>query len=272
MKIIWSVILLLCVCSSIFANPSTAPIVTAEKYMEYKKQNGHLNKFIPPKIVLVCYQQSTLQHLLDSNPDMKLCDSFTHLYLIEGGNVGVLGGWGMGAPALSIKIEELIALGVTKFIAVGTAGSLMDKHRIGEFIIAQKALAEDGVAHLYLNGKSYASVDEKLFSMWNEFSKNHALPSFHPAGAWSFSAIFRETAADVIRVTMEGYDVVEMEAATLYAIGQEKGVQTLSLFVISDTLTDKVWIPHIKEPKVRNNLHKLSEWALEFCRSEVKKS
>ena len=161
----------------------------------------------------------------------------------------------MGAPALSIKLEELVALGVTKFIAVGTAGSLMDKHAIGEFIMAQKALAEDGVAHLYLKGKACATADAKLMSIWNEFANRHALPKFHPAGTWSFSAIFRETPDDVIRVTKQGYDVVEMEAATLYAIGQEKGVQTLSLFVISDTLTDKTWTPHIKESKVRNNLH-----------------
>jgi len=263
---------LLCVCSTVFAIiPSTEPIVTAEKYMEYKKKNGHLREFTPPKIILVCYQQSTLQYLLENNPDMKPSDSFTNLYLVDNGLVGILGGWGMGAPALSVKMEELIALGVKKFIAVGTAGTLMDRHQIGEFIIAQKALAEDGVAHLYLKGETFAKADEKLFSIWNEFSKNHSVPSFHTAGTWSFSAIFRETPADVVRVTKQGYDVVEMEAATLYAIGQEKGVQALSLFVISDAITQEAWTPHIKEPRVRNNLHKLSEWALEFCKNEAKK-
>jgi uridine phosphorylase len=130
---------------------------------------------------------------------------------------------------------------------------------------------EDGVAHLYLKGETFAKADEKLFSIWNEFSKNHSVPSFHTAGTWSFSAIFRETPADVVRVTKQGYDVVEMEAATLYAIGQEKGVQALSLFVISDAITQEAWTPHIKEPRVRNNLHKLSEWALEFCKNEAKK-
>lgn len=261
---------LLCICSTVFAVSLTEPIVTAEKYMEYKKKNGHLNEFTPPRIVLVCYQQSTLQHLLENNPEMKSSNSFSNLYLIEDGHVGILGGWGMGAPALSIKMEELIALGVKRFIAVGTAGTLMDRHQIGEFIIAQKALAEDGVAHLYLKEENHARADEKLLSNWNEFSKSHSLPNFHQAGAWSFSAIFRETPADIIRVTKQGYDVVEMEAATLYAIGQEKGVQTLSLFVISDALTQETWVPHIKEPKVRNNLHKLSEWALEFCKEATK--
>ena len=264
-------LLLLCVCSAIFANPSTAPIVTAEKYMEYKKKNGHFNEFIPPKIILVCYQQSTLQHLLDSNPDMKLSNSSTHLYLIEDGHVGF---WrmGYGCSGFVYKNRRADCSWCYEIHCCWYSRKLDGQAPDRGIHHCSKSSCKDGVAHLYLNGKPYANADAKLFSIWNEFSKNHALPSFHAAGAWSFSAIFRETPADVIRVTKEGYDVVEMEAATLYAIGQEKGVQTLSLFVISDTLTDKTWIPHIKEPKVRNNLHKLSEWALEFCRNEVKMS
>ena len=65
-------------------------------------------------------------------------------------------------------------------------------------------------------------------------------------------------------MTKQGYDVVEMEAATLYAIGEEKGVQTLSLFVISDTMSPDEWIPHIKEPLVQENLLNLADWAFEF--------
>lgn len=263
-------LILLCICSSVLVISAAEPIVTAEKYMEYKKKNNHFKEFTPPKIILVCYQQSTLQHFLENKPEMKLSDAFSHLYLIENDQVGILGGWGMGAPALAVKLEELISLGVKKFIAIGTAGTLMDKHQIGEFIIARKALAEDGVAHLYLSGQPFAFADAKLFTSWNEFSKKHGIPKFYQADSWSFSAIFRETATDVLRVTKEGYDVVEMEAATLYAIGQEKGIQALSLFVISDILTDKTWTPHIKEPLVRNNLHKLADWALEFCKYEGK--
>lgn len=254
------------------AAPSTEPIVTAKKYIQYKKKNGHLEGFISPKIVLICYQQSTLQHLIENNPEMVPSDSFSNLYLSKDDNVGILGGWGMGAPALAIKMEQLIALGVKKFIAVGTAGTLMNKHQIGEFIIASKALGEDGVAHLYLKNKNFAEADQNLICVWNSFVKSHALPSFHKAGAWSFSAIFRETPADIVRVTKQGYDVVEMEAATLYAIGKEKGVQAISLFVISDSLSHDNWTPHIKEPKVKNNLHKLSDWALDFCKETSQSS
>jgi uridine phosphorylase len=42
--------------------------------------------------------------------------------------VGLCGGFGIGAPVVAIVIEELIALGVNRFIAVGTAG-IPARHR-----------------------------------------------------------------------------------------------------------------------------------------------
>ena len=242
------------------------PIVTAEKYIAYKRKNGLLKDFHPPKIVIICYQQSALQHLLKTIPNMKLSQCVPNLYLFHEGQIGVLGGWGLGAPALSVELEELIVLGVKKFIAVGMAGTLLQKHAIADFIVTPKALAEDGVAHLYLEGKHFAEADKQLLREWNRFVAEHSLPHFHEASTWSFSTIYKETPEDIDRVTKLGYDVVDMEAATLYAIGQDKGVQTLSLFVISDSITLVDWTPLIKEQTVSDNLHRLAQWVVTFCR------
>ena len=104
---------------------------------------------------------------------------------------------------------------------------------------------------------------------WNRFAHERSLPQFHAGTAWSFSAIFRETVADVHRVRAEGCSVVEMEAATLYAIAQDKGVHALTLFVISDSITEEEWMYHGRDAAVRNNLHQLADWALEFCMTGV---
>lgn len=244
---------------------SSHPIVTAEKLIEHKKAHGHLADFKPPETVLVCYQQSTMLYLLKQYPELRPSSAVTHFYLSKEGQAGILGDWGVGAPGLAIKMEELIALGAKRFIAVGTAGTLLNAHQVGDCIICPKALAEDGVAHHYLPKNQHTvAADPEMISEWNRFAKERP---FQSAMAWSFSALFRETVADVHRVRELGCSVVEMEAATLYAIGQEKRVQTLSLFVISDSLTQEDWVPRIKEPLVRNNLHQLADWALEFCLS-----
>lgn len=242
------------------------PVVTAKKYIAYKKANGHINKFETPKIILVCYQHSVLHYLKEKYPDITQCDSFSDLYFINNGKIGILAGWGFGAPALVTKLEQLIELGVKKIVAIGLAGSLVKDHKIGDFVISRKALAEDGVSHLYLpENVVFASADEELVRRWNQFSIEQALPNFHDIPTWSFPAIFRETPRAIKRVKALGCGLVEMEAATLYAIGQDKNVQTLSLFVISDTITEEMWSPHLKEPGVKDSLKRLSDFALNFC-------
>lgn len=247
------------------------PIVTAEKLLEHKRAYGHLGDFKSPETVLVFYQSSTMQYLLKQHPEFEPSHAVTHFYIDKSdASVGILGDWGVGAPGLAIKMEELIALGAKRFIAIGTAGGLMNAHKIADLIICSKALGEDGVAHLYLpEGKSIAEADLEMIEQWNSFATERELPSFQTGMAWSFSAIFRETIADVMRVNELGCTVVEMEAATLYAIAQEKGVQALTLFVISDSITQEAWVPRIKEPAVRNNLHQLAEWALQFSKKEA---
>jgi purine-nucleoside phosphorylase len=249
---------------------SREPIVTAEKLLEHKRACGHLGDFRAPETVLVCYQSSTMQYLLKQHPEFQPSKAVTHFYMFSDGQVGILGDWGVGAPGLAIKMEELIALGARRFIAVGTAGGLMNMHRIADFVLCPKALAEDGVAHLYLpQGQDIVEADPEMILEWSFFVKKRSLPEFSSAMAWSFSAFFRETVADVYRVGDKGCTVVEMEAATLYAIGKEKDVRTLSLFVISDSITQENWVPRIKDPAVRNNLHQLADWALDFCMAEA---
>lgn len=243
---------------------SKEPIVTAEKLLEYRRTHGHLGDFHAPETVLVCYQSSTMNWLLKECAEIVPAKALSHLFLL--GEIGILGDWGVGAPGLAIKMEELVALGTKRFIAIGTAGGLLDSHTIADFVTCPKALAEDGVAHLYLpRGKSVAEADSRLLEEWADFVKTRSLPKMAAAMAWSFSALFRETVEDVRRVAKQGCTVVEMEAATLYAIGQMKNVQTLSLFVISDSITQEAWIPRVREPAIRNNLHQLAGWALEFC-------
>ena len=255
--------------SLVASEPSTEPIVTAEKFISYKKENGHCGNFQAPKIVLICYQSSTLKYFLENHPELAENTDFSNLYLLDEGKVGILGGWGIGAPALCAKMEQLIAYGCKKFIAIGTAGMLMNSHNIGDVVLCRSALAEDGVAHLYLpKEESFASMSDSLAKSWNDFTKSTDLPDISPCKAWSFSAIFKESPYDLLRVLALGCTVVEMEAATLYALAEEKNVEALTLFVVSDSLTLDSWTPHIKEPAVRNNLHNLAKWALEFCHTQ----
>ncbi len=60
-------------------------------------------------------------------------------------------GTGMGCPSATIVFEELIQLGVTRLLRVGTCGGLQSDHALGDLIVALSAVPADSTAtHLVL--------------------------------------------------------------------------------------------------------------------------
>ncbi|MFY9398679.1 MAG: nucleoside phosphorylase [Desulfomonilia bacterium] len=53
---------------------------------------------------------------------------------------------GMGAPSLSIVVNELVSLGLTRIVRVGTTGSIQDHVRAGSVVITHAALCTQGAA------------------------------------------------------------------------------------------------------------------------------
>src|SRR4029450_1601955 len=76
--------------------------------------------------------------------------------------IGVCGGFGIGAPGVVAILEELIALGVRRFVSIGTAGALAKRLRIGDFVICDRAIRDEGVSHHYLAPARYAHACSTL--------------------------------------------------------------------------------------------------------------
>ncbi|AFY89941.1 nucleoside phosphorylase [Chroococcidiopsis thermalis] len=54
---------------------------------------------------------------------------------------------GMGAPSLSIVVNELVQLGIRQIIRIGTCGSIQDYVPAGSIVISQAALCRQGAAN-----------------------------------------------------------------------------------------------------------------------------
>jgi uridine phosphorylase len=67
-----------------------------------------------------------------------------------GGRVGLIGRFGIGAPAATAVLEQLAALGTTAMISVGTAGSLQRDLVPGDLVLCEAAVRDEGVSHHYL--------------------------------------------------------------------------------------------------------------------------
>jgi purine-nucleoside phosphorylase len=257
---------------SVFCQESkTTPITSAAKYLEYLKTKPNFPTFSPPETVIMIYSSSLMGKILDDYPHKQGTSCFSELYLIDDGRVGVFYVRGMGGPALIHKMEELIAFGVQNFISIGYAGALTKDLSVGDWVVYSKALSEDGVGHLYISHKgSFSYADPAIIEKWQSFMKikhpDHA--PFKPAVSWSFPVLFRETQEDVTRVSALGCTTVEMEVAAFFAIAQEKGVHPLALYVISDSLADGEWDPHLQDPSVKGSIKKIADLAIEFGQHE----
>lgn len=63
---------------------------------------------------------------------------------------------GMGGPSTAICVEELADLGVTDLVRIGSCGALQSHLRLGELVLCDRAVCDDGTSQAYLNYFRYA--------------------------------------------------------------------------------------------------------------------
>ncbi|MFW6144368.1 MAG: nucleoside phosphorylase [Candidatus Natronoplasma sp.] len=143
---------------------------------------------------------------------------------------------GVGASAASMAVENLIALGIDKFISIGTAGTFQNKIDIGDIVVCEKALRDEGVSYHYLPPSRYTEpsevMNENMIDVLEDEGYDH-----HLGPTWTIDAVFRETEKEIETYREEGIYTVDMEAAALFAVGDHRDVEITSLFTISDRLT-----------------------------------
>ena len=81
---------------------------------------------------------------------------------------------GMGAPSMAIVVEELLRLGVERFIRVGTCGGIGRGVKTGEIVVATSAAPVDGATQTHLHGDAYApTADLALLRSLIEAAEKH---------------------------------------------------------------------------------------------------
>jgi uridine phosphorylase len=132
---------------------------------------------------------------------------------------------GMGGPSAAIVLWELIALGAKRAIRVGTCGALAPGLELGALVIAREALCADGTSRA-LGAGARARADEDLAAALAQHAPT-ALQGAVVSVDLFYGGDPREGAGDAL--------AVEMEAATLFAIGANTGVPVACMLVVSDT-------------------------------------
>jgi uridine phosphorylase len=169
------------------------------------------------------------------------------------GRVAVIGGFGIGAPVAAIVLEELIAIGVTRFLSIGTAGGLQTDLAPGDVVLCTSAVRDEGVSHHYVPYETPAEPDAALTDALEQSIRAAGL-SYRRGSSWTIDTPYRETAAEARHYQGEGVLCVEMEAAALFTVAAHRGVALASAFCVSDSLADAEWNPLFDHPDLAHNL------------------
>jgi uridine phosphorylase len=132
---------------------------------------------------------------------------------------------GMGGPSAAIVLTELIAMGARRAIRVGTCGALDPALGLGELVIASEAVAADGTSRA-LGADGRVAADAELTR-----ALSRAAPGAHSGPVVSVDLFYERGPAGAGHSAL----AVEMEAATLFALGRAEGVPVACLLTVSDT-------------------------------------
>jgi len=239
-------------------------VVTAKDYHAYKKRMGRMTDTNIPNTAIICYD-TKLSESVVSKYDGKHIAGFSDFYILKDGRKRIVFvKCSIGSPAAAIVMEELIAIGVTKILSVGLAGSLQKDLGVKSIIICDKAIRDEGTSYHYLKPSKYAHPSKSLISDIKKKMGEMRIEYIH-GPTWTVDALYRETQEEIKRYQKDGVLTVDMEASTVFAVAEAYNIESAAIFTISDYLGNFKWEPkfHMTDEYLERIFHIAKEVLLD---------
>ncbi len=144
---------------------------------------------------------------------------------------------GMGCPSAGIVFEELIMLGATRLIRVGTCGGLGENMAMGDTVVGLAASSDDQTPFRYAAMEGYApSATFSLVETAARLARESSSGTVHVGPVVTSGIFYDPDPTTFARWKRLGHLGVEMEAAMMYAIAAVKGIESLAIMTVSDLL------------------------------------
>jgi uridine phosphorylase len=163
---------------------------------------------------------------------------------------------GIGAPAAVAQLEVLVALGVHRFLSLGTAGGLGPDQRIGDVVVLTEAVRDEGVSYHYAANGVAARPDPSLTASLADALTGAGI-AHSSGGTWTIDAPYRQTAEEIVECRQRGLLTVEMEAAALFVVTAARDVSLASAVVLDSVYGEPVGAPRIDTSAAFGALHRV---------------
>ena len=146
----------------------------------------------------------------------------------------------VGCPACAGNLECFAACGATKVIFCGGGGVLDKNIKVGELLVVEGAIRDEGFSYKYIKPSRYIYTDKTITQKITGYLDAHKI-SYLTGITWTTDAMFRESKALVEQRKAEGAKIVEMEQAGCIAMAQYRNFDYGAIIYGGDDVSQDQW-------------------------------
>jgi uridine phosphorylase len=141
----------------------------------------------------------------------------------------------VGGSFAVLVAEQLVEMGASLVVSLSSAGALDPQLEVGSLVVVGDALRDEGTSYHYLPPSEWVSADPEVLAVAADAARALALSPI-PVRTWTTDAPYRETPTAVMAARGAGAQIVEMEAAALYAFGAARRVPVVCIAQVTNRL------------------------------------
>ncbi len=197
----------------------------------------------------------------------------------ERGMLGYTGTWngkpisvqatGMGCPSAAIVMEELVQLGVKRFIRVGTCGGLQPDLKLGDMIVALTAVPADRTVETYVDHEPHCPTASWELVHGAVHAAKEIGQQMRVGPIVSSDVFYNPDSGQYERWSKRGVLAVEMEAAVLFTLGALRNVDAGALLTVSDVVVEGEF-QRISDEDLRAAVDRMTRVALATATADPK--
>ena len=147
----------------------------------------------------------------------------------------------LGGPASANLLEELHFVGISKFIACGSCGCIVNDVDIDDlFFVPTSAIRDEGLSYHYVPAARMIETNVFVNMAIEKALQKHNQP-YITGTTWTIDALYRETPNRTKRRIQEGAIGVEMECASLASVAEYNDFYFGELLYFTDKVGDTSW-------------------------------
>ena len=179
-------------------------------------------------------ERSDMIRGLLENPqkNFSFLDYEMHTGAYDGKKVTV-GNGGRYAPDTAITTEILCAGGVETLMRIGSCGSLQEKVKIGDLVIATGALRGEGTTGYYV-AKNFSTVSDPTVVRALEQAAKSLGVRYHLGSVYTTDALFQETPELIQELEQQGVAAIDMVTSAFLTVAQVRQKKAGAILAVSD--------------------------------------